>query len=68
MTQEKFNQIKEYEWDKFSRRYPALTNDNIIGRILLLFGKKDELTAKLLWENGFLAGVVWAYKQQEGDQ
>lgn len=64
MKQEEFEQLRQYEWDKFSRRYPAVTSTHLIARIMLVFGYKGS-TAKMLWDNGFLSGVIWAYNRMD---
>jgi hypothetical protein len=53
MTNEEIEQTKQYEWEKFCERYPAITGRNLLSKIWLLF-KKD--TAFAIWENGFLRG------------
>ena len=59
MTEEQIENIKQYEWDKFCRRYPILTG-SFIAKIWLIFSSNIQ---HLIWENGFLQGWIQANKQ-----
>lgn len=65
MNQEEIEQIKQYEWDLFCRRYPELTGRNrwrrILSKLLCLFNYHN--VQHLLWENGFLQGWIQAKKE-----
>lgn len=69
MTEEEFEQIEQYEWDKFCRRYPLITRRNLWTRIMLVFAHKGK-TQHLLWQNGFRSGWIVSIKryQKEGGQ
>jgi hypothetical protein len=67
MTHEEFKQIEQYEWDKFSRRYPYITDQDFLSRLMLVFKYKGN-TQRLLWENGFAQGWIMGVKRYQKEQ
>jgi hypothetical protein len=62
MNMEELDQLKDYEWDKFSRRHPVITGSQFgagfFSRIMLLFTKEGKNVQRMIWENGFLRGII----------
>ena len=63
VTEEQIEQLKQYEWGKFCRRYPSLTRRNIFARLFCAFNMGN--VQYLLWENGFLQGWIKANEHDE---
>jgi hypothetical protein len=67
LNEDEFIKLKDYEWDKFCRRYPSITSTNFWAKVMVLFSHKGR-TQYLLWENGFLTGWVVAIRQFEKER
>lgn len=67
LTQRELELIKQYEWEKLTRRYPAITSTSLWARIMMVFAHKGK-TQHLLWENGFLRGWTVALEQFKKEQ
>jgi hypothetical protein len=67
MTEEQFEELEQYEWDKFTRRYPHVTSKSLWGRLMFVFSHKGS-TQRLVWENGYRHGWILGIKQYQKEQ
>jgi len=66
MTEEEIEQIEQYEWDKFCRRFPHVTSHKFMAKVMLLFTHKGDIP-HLLWQSGFRDGWLTAFKRHQQD-